>query len=436
MEEENEVIIVGAGVAGLAAARVLGSAGIPLTLLEARNRPGGRIYSPSEPGDPPVELGAEFIHGATVQTWKTIQSAHLKTQEVPDRHWIAKGTAPAEIDNFWDQLDKVMCAIDPASPDRDFKTFLANSVKSDGASKWLAKEFVEGFHAAPTGRIGVRALATANQAAEKAEGTRQYRIEGGYGALVRAMTEGLARQEIALRFETIVQAILWEPGRVHVRTTTPDGPCDFRASRVLVTLPLGVLKAKGPGAVKFEPPLLQQAEAIHGLEMGAVVKIVLQFRSRFWPTEHFGFLHSDDEWLPTWWDDERALMLTGWAGGLRAELLAREDAPTIVEEGIRALSKIFQVERKQVRELLVSAHYHDWVNDPFSLGGYSYTPVGGVDLPKSLAANLANTVFFAGEATDSEGEQGTVHAAITSGERAAQEIIESSRTLRRMRSSA
>lgn len=109
------------------------------------------------------------------------------------------------------------------------------------------------------------------------------------------------------------------------------------------------------------------------------------------------------------WYFRNAPLMVGWAGGTRAEQLP-------------ALSRILAVPRKLTEDSLVEFYYHDWANDPFSLGAYSYIPVGGLDAQAELAEPVENTIYFAGEAANTMGHQGTVHGAIQSGLRAAQMI--------------
>src|SRR4029077_10821552 len=132
----------------------------------------------------------------------------------------------------------------------------------------------------------------------------------------------------------------------------------------------------------------------------------LHFRSRFWPVENFGFIHADAAWLPTWWSDERGPLLTGWAAGPRAERLGRRHLEEILEEAIRTLSSLLKVESEQIKDLLVAIYTHDWNNDPFTRGAYSYTPVRMEEMAGHLAEPVCDTLFFAGEATDTGGEQG------------------------------
>jgi len=232
-----------------------------------------------------------------------------------------------------------------------------------------------------------------------------------------------------LHLNTAARCIRWEHGAVEVQAQTPAGARWLPAERVLITIPLGALKQED--GIVFEPALPEKQNAIESLEMGQVVKVTIEFRSRFWPVKNFGFIHSDDEWLPTWWSDQRGLILTGWAGGPRAEWLGQEDEASIRGEAFRSLSRLFKVPIDQITDSVLDVWRHDWMHDRFSRGAYSYTPVGNVEAHRQLGEPISQTLFFAGEATDSEGEQGTVHAAIASGYRAAEEILQSLRATHR-----
>jgi monoamine oxidase len=288
---------------------------------------------------------------------------------------------------------------------------------------------VEGFHAAHAGRIGTQALVRAEAAAER-DGTRQFWLTNGYTALLDWFSETLSQREVSILLNTSVSAIRWRRGLVNVLAKTPNGPRTFTAEQAVITLPLGVLQASGPDGVAFEPALEDKARAVSGLAMGNVVKLTLEFRERFWPTENFGFIHSANLLFPTWWSDKRGPLLTAWAGGAQAdkvdsELLAKSGSQALVQHATRELSEVFQTDISKIDKLLAGVHLHNWRKDPFSGGAYSYTPTRMIEMPNLLASPVAETLYFAGEATDSSGEQGTVHAALASGKRAARELLES-----------
>jgi monoamine oxidase len=416
--ENKSIIVIGAGLAGLTAAQGLSSAGFHVTILEARDRVGGRLHTIHAEKGRPLELGAEFIHGQTNQTWDLVRQAKQKTQKVPDRHWRSLKGRLTEAPHFWDQLERVMDKIDSAGPDIDFSSFLQQT-KPSCSAKWLAKEYVEGFHAAHSDLIGTRALALSNAAAERDQATSQFRLARGYNTLPNELMEMLKKQGASIYYNAVVRKVRWETGRVQVDTGERANGKEFSAECALVTLPLGVLQR---GDVRFEPHLLEKEKAISSLRMGGVVKIVFEVHSSFWPVHNFGFIHSDEEKFPTWWADERGPTLTGWVGGARAEALQRMTSSEIQDEACRAVSRIFKIQENKLQDSIVAAHFHNWGNDPFSRGAYSYTPVGMTSMPGRLAAPIADTLFFAGEATDSQGEQGTTQGAIASGQRAVREI--------------
>ena len=184
--------------------------------------------------------------------------------------------------------------------------------------------------------------------------------------------------------------------------------------------------------------------------MGTVARIVLLFRDPFWSSQavkrktggrslaELSFLHSSDDDVPTWWTagPVRAATLVGWAGGPKATRLVTRGSAEVEARAIAAIGRLFGMRRRRVESLIEGCWYHDWHADPFSLGAYSYALVGGSTAAKRLARPVARTLFFAGEAADSEGRTGTVHGAIGTGYRAATAVISALRltTKRRPRS--
>jgi monoamine oxidase len=157
--------------------------------------------------------------------------------------------------------------------------------------------------------------------------------------------------------------------------------------------------------------------------MGQVAKVLLRFREPFWGD--FTFIHAPAESLPTWWSQfpVRAPLLAGWAGGTRAETLSLESDDALLDHALESLCHIFRESKPVLEQSLAEFYTHNWHRDPFSAGAYSYIPVGGLDAESELARPLDDTLFFAGEATNSDGHFGTVHGAIATGLRAARQII-------------
>jgi monoamine oxidase len=138
------------------------------------------------------------------------------------------------------------------------------------------------------------------------------------------------------------------------------------------------------------------------------------------------FLLSDDEWFPTWWTTmpDKLPIITGWAPFDCAERLSGQTRSFVIEHALQTLGSLLNVKPQKLASLLEAAYFHDWQNDPFSRGAYSYGAVGSDGAQETLASPLENTLFFAGEATDNTGHNGTVHGAIASGRRAAKEILD------------
>jgi len=298
----------------------------------------------------------------------------------------------------------------------------------------MLRSFVEGFYAASPERLSARSLADeAEESEEDSLEGKQFRIANGNDALMNWLRDGLDHERCELRLSTVAQAVQWKRGSVSVACRAGDGsellPVSARAA--VVTLPHAVLKA---GALKFDPAIPAKQRALGGLETGQVFKIVLRFREAFWDDAAFlkergagngvNFLHARGAEIPTWWTQlpVRAPILTGWVGGVAAETLLAEEAPSRLERTLVALSDVLAVPRRELEEQLDAWRSHDWRADPFARGAYSYIGVNGTAAPRALGRPVDGTLFFAGEATNAE-QIGTVAGALASGRRAAREVL-------------
>ena len=191
MEREAvDVIILGAGVGGLAAARTLRRAGLIVTVLEARDRVGGRVHTIREPfARFPVELGAEFVHGVPDEILDIVKAAGLPLVESSGDNWCVRDDGPSKCD-FWSLVGEVFEKLPgPDAEDVPFRTFLSGLDAGEGAE--LANRFVEGFHAADPDLVGVRYLSDAESGSEEVEGKRAFRVLDGYDRVVEWLAEGL-----------------------------------------------------------------------------------------------------------------------------------------------------------------------------------------------------------------------------------------------------
>ena len=386
-----------------------------VTVLEAKERFGGRIHTIHQ-DNLPIELGAEFIHGKSKPLLKAIRVAGLSTHEVPTSNRLFEKGKLKSVD-IWGKVDEVMNRINPRKPDSSFAEFIAKQKVNDRTRRLLTM-FVEGFDAARTERIGTHGLLKGERSAEKMEGEWQGRVNEGYSALVRFFENEIRSRGGTLVKEALVRRIRWKRGAVEITVHRGDGQEMFPAETALVTLPLGVWKAR---EVVFDPELAEKQNAADQMQFGNVAKITLVFRKQWWPKANFGFIHAPDELIPTWWSDPRGPVLTGWAGGPKADALSTRTSVQLETLALGILRKIFNA--PSLRRQLVASYAYSWANDAHVRGAYSYIPVNGLDLPKVLGAPIEGTLFFAGEATVTDAQMGTVFGALESGLRAAREIL-------------
>jgi monoamine oxidase len=498
-----DVLILGAGVAGLSAALELAHAGLHVEILEARERVGGRVFTRHDPTlSHPIELGAEFVHGLAPEIWLPAQQHNLKMTEVDGDLWCSLD-GKLQPCNLFAQADKILEAMNDRDPDESFLDFLARRFPADehkngqdaDAKRW-ATGYVSGFNAADPAEVSVHWLVHSRRADEEIEGDRAFHIAGGYQKLLDIFTAELNTLNVPIYLNTVVHGVRWSQNSVQVEASTdctstdgaeskdhvatgtlaepalsdraergsrmgraerssatasPEGKGPavrssvnaFTAPHTLITFPLGVLQS---GSIRFDPELpAEKQAALDKLAMGKVVRVTLCFRERFWASKdhvartllsakgvtrdqdlsNLSFLFSRDPVFPTWWTQmpEPVPIITGWAPAHSAESLAGMSESRIVDRSLDTLSGLLHVEKSLIQSQLNSAFFHDWDSDPFSRGAYSYVKAGGEGCQKTLGAPIENTLFFAGEATDITGHNGTVHGAIASGQRAAKEIL-------------
>ena len=443
-EEAAQVIVVGAGAAGLAAARELCAAGLRVVVLEARGRVGGRIHTVSDAASPvAVELGAEFIHGKARELWELVERAGLAACDVSERHWYERGGVLVKSGEFWQKLEKVFGRMKQETRDRPFAEFLKECC-DDETAREAATLYVEGFHAARAERAGTRGLTLAEEASDSVEGDSSFRVLGGYSRVVEWLNVEVGAGGGRVQLGAAAREVRWSRGRVEVSARHAPGGEEtiYKGERAIITLPLGVLRATPgeEGAVRFSPELREKLDAARRLEVGHAVRLTLRFRTRFWESlrlhargggdeslSELGFLHTFDAAVPTWWTQLplRVPLLVGWAGGPRAEAFAGKGAEFLTERAVESLSGALGVARARVEAELEAVYTHDWQADPFARGSYAYLPVGGLEAQGELARAVEGTLFFAGEATNSDGHIGTVHGAIATGRRAAAQVVES-----------
>jgi monoamine oxidase len=434
--------VIGAGAAGIAAARTLHERGVSVAVLEARERIGGRIFTHRDPATAmPIELGAEFIHGTAAELNRLLIDAALRSVDVAGQRYETAGRRLRPMNDFWERLDRVMRRLPrPPARDRSFHEFLA--ARPGGRrltrERRLALQWVEGFHAADPRIISAHALADGGWPGDDTDERRLGRVIDGYDGVI----EWLARPiRSRIRLGSIVSLVRWSPGSVvvHVRQAEQEPRFALEARAAIVAVPLGVLKASveadrpladarlDVGAIEFVPPLRQKQRPLEHLAMGSVARVVLRLREPVWPSgcDALSFLHSSDIDFPVWWTASpiRGPLIVGWRGGPGARRLSQLSVDQLEASAVSSLARQFRVPRQRLQSLVEGFWAHDWEHDPFTRGAYSYLAVGGTEAPAALARPVRRTLFFAGEHADTTGGSGTVDGAIASGRRAAAQVM-------------
>ncbi|HEU0028766.1 MAG TPA: NAD(P)/FAD-dependent oxidoreductase [Ktedonobacterales bacterium] len=454
----DDVIILGAGVAGLAAARRLTERGRSVTLIEARDRVGGRLLTVRPAGVAlPIELGATFVHGRAPQMMELVRAAGVTLYELTGEALMrvngrrldvgelkevdeAEDDGGEEDDEDYDEEgDPILSAIARwRGPDLTLDDFIATQ---GSGPEWEAaiprtRGYVAGYDAADPATVSVRWLAQTERASAAIDGERQFFPLEGYDRLAAWLLGACDPARLTLRLNTVARRVTWEPGRATVHLTTPGGVplAAISAARVIVTLPIGVLAAPvgEQSALQLDPLPDALAGALTGVAMGHAAKVTLRLRERFWDIDAssrayhpaLSFLFSNHPSVPTWWTNYPLLvpLLSGWTGGPAAQRLGAGADGEIIAAATGALADIMGFSQDEMMALVEEGYVHNWSRDPYARGAYSYVTVGGLEKLAAIARPIADTLYFAGEGTDTEGNTGTVHGALATGERAARQI--------------
>jgi len=420
-----DVIVIGAGAAGLTAARQLGKAGKSVVVLEARNRIGGRIHTLNETGfTTPVETGAEFMHGDLPYTQSLIKEAGVQLKRGQGEMWSVENGHPSQGDSFGEYWEELIEALKSLKQDTNIAAFLQTHFGDDRYNdlRESITKFVQGFDAADTNKASAFALRDEWTSNEDLTG---YHLEGGYSTLMHFLQQQCLEHSVVLHHSTIVTNIQWKKDQALVKTKDEKS---FEATKVLITIPPAVIKS---GAINFIPGIPTHQQAIEKIETGGVIKFLVEFIDAFWESDesalrsfpHLHFLFSD-AFNPTWWSQRPSLqpLLTGWLSGPVTDQY-RKTEPEWKDEAILSLAYLFNGTPDVIKSKIRTIKVIDWKNDPFALGAYAYKTVHTTEAIQVLSKPIEHTLFFAGEAYYDGAEMGTVEAALASGEKRAKEIL-------------
>lgn len=432
MRLDADVIVLGAGLAGLSAAKRLGNAGKSVMVLEAKRHAGGRVYTVRDAAtEYPIELGPEWVgaHGAFRDL---LNSLNADVRATHGAHLVRTNGGMLAREHFdetveiMERISALMAdesdltlndALDRCCPDPEFEH-----------SRAALMSYVQGFHAADPARVSARWLLEVeeNEPADASEGHALAGLDVAINALCAEQAP-----TVSFRFNTVAHAVCWGDGFVQVATTCEGQSEHLTASSLVCALPLAVLKLAPAelGAVQFTPALTTKERALGLLDIGHVVKVVLVFDEPFWhrldSLSNVSFIQQPGLPFPTWWTTHpvNAAVLTGWAAGPPLTELAGVRGAALLPLALNSVASVLGISLERVTQHLRGWHTHDWGADPFARGGYSYVLSGGTGAHRELAQPINNTLFFAGEATCGGGHNATMEGALQSGLRAAEELL-------------
>lgn len=411
-DTSEHIVIVGAGAAGLMAARELARAGKRITILEARERCGGRIHSlPASEFGYAADGGAEFVHGDAPVTRGLAREAGLTVRTICGAQWSFDGRELSQESPREPYGEQLHAAVKDLTDDLTVADFLRRCFPGPDHARLrhAVERMVEGYDAADPARAST--LALRDEWMNDGHAT-QARLDGGYGGLIDFLVAECRESAVAIQLGTAVSAIDDRDGKVAVRCA---GGAAQSCDRVILTVPLPLLRE-----IALPASVRAKAAAADEIGFGGVIKILLRFKRPWWRErkQEFSdllFLLSD-EIIPVWWTrhPDQHPVLTGWFGGPRTAGLAHLDQQGLIDAGIASLAAIFGPPRADIARDLVAAAAANWANDPFARGGYSWaTP--RTRAAQEILARPDGSVLFSGEALYRGRDMGTVEAALASG---------------------
>jgi monoamine oxidase len=425
--ENTEIIIIGAGAAGLAAARLLLNKGKQVIILEASSRIGGRVLTEKLKGfTGPLEMGAEFIHGKAPKTFSLLKKYNISYTKVKGAIWKHDGKEFNRQRSFIEDGHQLTKHLRKIEKDKTVEQFLQQDLKNKKFESLRkdVKQFVEGFD---TADIHTASVMTLKEEWKSMRHAKQYRVDGGYSGLIVALAGECREKGGLILTRKVVETIRHSAKGVEIITQNKE---KYTADKVIVTVPVYLLKSgkEKKRSIEFIPRISsEQNQFIKNIGFGHIIKIFLQFNENIWeknksgsPLRKTGFLISDEK-VPTWWTrfPQAKGMITGW---LAAEEFAHKNKRVILQTALSSLSIILEIPQTVLLKKLKTWKIIDWSEQIFTGGSYTFETTDSRKLRSESGIMKNGNVYFAGEAFYNDGS-GTVEAALGSGEQAAKKIL-------------
>ncbi|MGL4306340.1 MAG: flavin monoamine oxidase family protein [Mycobacteriaceae bacterium] len=420
--KKAKIVIIGAGFTGLAAAHALKKSGADIQIIEARDRPGGRVFTQKNWYGAAVDLGASWIHGqegnpitelAKESGAETIATSYESSKIYLSNSLKDLGLQQQQTDRWENLVNTALDLANEHTSDVSIGQAISEALQNNPLTNVETADLQAYLNSTFATEYGseITSLSAQNAEEDAAFSGEDLLFPSGYSQIVDKLSSTLA-----IEYGVTVNAIDYSKGEVLISTNRGD----YRSDAVLVTVPLGVLKAQ---SITFTPTLPEEKnDSINSLGVGTLSKTFLKFESSWWPKEYDWHQFVGNE--PGLWSEWVSLaktgepILLGFNSGTEAKRIEAAKPDVVLAEAMSVLKEMFGTTIPQPQGILTTT----WSLDPLAHGSYSFYPVGSSSQNrKELGTSIGDRVFFAGEATHTQ-YPGTVHGAWLSGQHAAEEL--------------